>query len=101
MEKVKPTSIRLSKTTLEKIDNACDGLGCSRTDWIKNTIDDKLQEKSVENTPHQEVIKGTEPISKPKKKTRGFFVYKEKNTRRGFFVYKEKTPLENEQQVKF
>ncbi len=89
MEKVKPTSIRLSKTTLEKIDNACDGLGCSRTDWIKDTIDDKLDHKSAEKTQDQKGIKGTKPISKPKKKTRGFF------------VYKEKTPLENEQQVKF
>ena len=98
MKKVKPTSIRLSETTLEKIDNVCDGLGCSRTDWIKDTIDDKLDQKSAEKTQDQEGIKD---ISKPKKKTRGFFVFKEKNTRRGFFVYKGKTPLENEQQVKF
>ncbi len=55
--KIKPTSIRLDAETIEGIDNLCDGIGCSRNDWIKDTLKDVLR---VEN--HQNSLElGTEP----------------------------------------
>ncbi len=56
--KTKTASVRLPKEMYEEIDNICDGIGCSRNDWIKDTLQDKLRE---ENSQDQEVIKDTEP----------------------------------------
>jgi len=30
----------------EEIDSICDGVGCSRNDWIKDTLNDKLREEN-------------------------------------------------------
>ena len=49
----------------EEIDNICNEVGCSRNDWIKDTLQDKLREENNENSQDQEVIKDTEPESKP------------------------------------
>ena len=47
-----------------EIDSICDEVGCSRNDWIKDTLQDKLREENNENNQDQEVIKDTKP--KPK-----------------------------------
>jgi len=49
--KTKTASVRLPKEMYEEIDNICDGVGCSRNDWIKETLQDKLRE---ENNQDQE-----------------------------------------------
>ena len=49
--KTKTASVRLPKEMFEEIDNICDGVGCSRNDWIKDTLQDKLRE---ENSQDQE-----------------------------------------------
>jgi len=52
--KTKTASVRLPKEMFEEIDNICDGVGCSRNDWIKDTLQDKLRE---ENSQDQEESK--------------------------------------------
>jgi len=52
--KTKTASVRLPKEMYEEIDNICDGIGCSRNDWIKDTLQDKLRE---ENSQDQEESK--------------------------------------------
>jgi len=68
MAKTKTASVRLPKEMYEKIDNICDGVGCSRNDWIKDTLQDKLREESNENSQDQEVIRDTEPEPKEESK---------------------------------
>ena len=65
MAKTKTASVRLPKEMYEEIDNICNEVGCSRNDWIKDTLQDKLREENNENSQDQEVIKDTEPESKP------------------------------------
>jgi len=38
-KKIKPTSIRLDKDLLEELDQRCSAVGCSRNDFIKNSVD--------------------------------------------------------------
>jgi len=52
--KTKTASVRLPKEMYEEIDNICDDVGCSRNDWIKDTIKDRLREESNENGLDQE-----------------------------------------------
>ena len=52
--KTKTASVRLPKEMFEEIDNICDDVGCSRNDWIKDTLQDKLRE---ENSQDQEESK--------------------------------------------
>jgi len=52
--KTKTASVRLPKEMYEEIDNICDDVGCSRNDWIKDTIKDRLREESNENSQDQE-----------------------------------------------
>ena len=61
MAKTKTASVRLPKEMYEEIDSICDEVGCSRNDWIKDTLQDKLREENNENTQDQEVIKDTKP----------------------------------------
>ena len=49
--KDKPTSIRLPNKTIEDIDNICDGIGCSRNEWIKDTLREGIR---TENSQDQE-----------------------------------------------
>jgi len=51
LAKTKTASVRLPKEMYEEIDNICDEVGCSRNDWIKDTLQDKLRE---ENSQDQE-----------------------------------------------
>ena len=44
--KTKTGSVRLPKEMFEEIDQVCDGIGCSRNDWIKDALRDKLREES-------------------------------------------------------
>ena len=59
--KSKTASVRLPKEMYEEIDNICNGIGCSRNDWIKDTLQDKLREENNENNQDQEVIEDTKP----------------------------------------
>jgi len=63
--KSKTASVRLPKEMYEEIDELCDGIGCSRNDWIKDTLKDRLREESGENSQDQEVINDTKPEPKP------------------------------------
>ena len=48
----------------EEIDNVCDDIGCSRNDWIKDTLKDKLRIQLNEN-PQDLQIK-VEDVERPK-----------------------------------
>jgi len=52
--KTKTASVRLPKEMYEEIDNVCDDIGCSRNDWIKDALKDKLREQFNENSQDQE-----------------------------------------------
>lgn len=45
-KKVKPTSVRLDNELLEELDQRCDKLGCSRNDFIKNSVDFIINQSS-------------------------------------------------------
>jgi len=51
--KSKTASVRLPKDMYEEIDSICDGIGCSRNDWIKDTLQEKLREESNNETQDQ------------------------------------------------
>ena len=40
-----PTSIKFTKEELSNIDTECEGLGCTRTAFIKEAVKEKLEEK--------------------------------------------------------
>jgi len=60
LAKTKTASVRLPKEMYEEIDNICDEVGCSRNDWIKDTLQDKLREENNENSQDQEESKPTQ-----------------------------------------
>ena len=60
--KSKTSSLRLLKETYEEIDSICDDIGCTRNDWIKEAVDEKLEGKKSQD---QEVIEDTTPEPKP------------------------------------
>jgi len=47
--KTKTASVRLPKEMFEEIDSVCDGVGCSRNDWIKDTLKDKLRSENSQD----------------------------------------------------
>jgi len=53
----KPMTVKLEKEMLEDIDNECEGLGCNRTDFVIEALEDKLEGKRQ----GQEVIEDTKP----------------------------------------
>jgi len=60
--KTKTASVRLPKEMFEEIDNFCDDIGCTRNDWIKDTLKDKLRTQLDENTQDQEInVEDVEP----------------------------------------
>ena len=64
--KTKTTSVRLSKEMFEEIDNFCDDIGCTRNDWIKDTLKDKLRTQLDENTQESEIkVEDIKPENKP------------------------------------
>jgi len=60
--KTKTASVRLPTEMYEEIDSICDGFRCSRNDWIKDTLKEKLREESNEYSQSLEDIK---PEPKP------------------------------------
>jgi len=58
--KTKTASVRLPKEMFEEIDNFCDDIGCTRNDWIKDTLKDKLRTYLDENT--QDLESENEPV---------------------------------------
>ena len=46
--RTKTASVRLPKEMFEEIDEICDGIDCSRNDWIKHTLQEKLREENNE-----------------------------------------------------
>jgi len=62
--KTKTSSVRLPKEMFEEIDNFCDDVGCTRNDWIKDTLKDKLRIQLNEN-PQDLQIK-VEDVERPK-----------------------------------
>ena len=64
--KTKTASVRLPKEMYEEIDNFCDDVGCTRNDWIKDTLKDKLRTQD-ENTQQSEInVEDVEPIKENK-----------------------------------
>lgn len=45
-KKTKPTSVRLDNELLEELDERCGKLGCSRNDFIKNSVDFIINQSS-------------------------------------------------------
>jgi hypothetical protein len=45
-KKVKPTSVRLDNDLLDELDQRCGKLGCSRNDFIKNSVDFIINQSS-------------------------------------------------------
>jgi len=65
--KTKTASVRLPKEMFEEIDNFCDDIGCTRNDWIKDTLKDKLRTQLHENTIDLENnVEDIEPITEDK-----------------------------------
>ena len=52
--KTKTASVRLPENMYEEIDNLCNDIGCTRNDWIKDTLKDKLGTQLDENNQVQE-----------------------------------------------
>lgn len=44
----KPITVKLEKELLEDIDNECEGLGCNRTDFVIEAVQEKLEGKIQE-----------------------------------------------------
>jgi len=64
--KTKTASVRLPKEMFDEIDNFCDDIGCSRNDWIKDTLKDKLRTHLDENIQDQEInVEELESENKP------------------------------------
>jgi len=55
--KTKTASVRLPKEMYEEIDNICDGIGCSRNDWIKDKLQEGIREETNQNSQDQEESK--------------------------------------------
>jgi len=67
--KTKTASVRLPKEMFEEIDNICNGVGCSRNDWIKDTLQDKLREEnSQDQEKRSRLADNTTPKEEPKPK---------------------------------
>jgi len=45
-KKIKPTSVRLDKDLLEEVDQRCDKVGCSRNNFIKNSVEFAITQTS-------------------------------------------------------
>lgn len=45
-KKTKPTSVRLSNELLKELDQRCEKVGCSRNDFIKNSVEFVITQQS-------------------------------------------------------
>jgi len=50
----KSMTVKLEKEMLEDVDNECEGLGCNRTDFIIQAVQEKLEGKTEESKDTQE-----------------------------------------------
>ena len=50
----KPITVKLEKEMLEDMDNECEGLGCNRTDFVIEAVQEKLEGKIEEPEPKVE-----------------------------------------------
>jgi len=67
----KATSVKFPKEMLAEIDNECEGLGCNRTDFIRDAVQKKLEGKSQdqeENTPRPDRNPTPKPEPEPEPK---------------------------------
>ncbi len=63
--KTKTASVRLPKEMFEEIDNFCNDIGCTRNNWIKDTLKDKLRTQLDESTQDPEIkVEDIEPENK-------------------------------------
>ena len=60
----KPMTVKLEKEMLEDIDNECEGLGCNRTDFVIEAVQEKLEGKNEE--PKEEPKLTIKDIPEPK-----------------------------------
>lgn len=58
----KNTTVRFDKEMIEEIDQNCQDVGCTRNDWMKDAVSEKLQR---EKTQDQEVIEDIKSETKP------------------------------------
>jgi len=63
----KPITVKLEKELLEDIDNECEGLGCNRTDFVIEAVQEKLEGKIQEQESKQETKQKLEEIKEPHK----------------------------------
>jgi len=63
--KTKTSSVRLPKEMFEEIDNFCDDVGCTRNDWIKDTLKNKLRIQD-ENIQESKNVEDKKPITEDK-----------------------------------
>jgi len=54
-------TVKLEKDMLEDVDNECEGLGCNRTDFIIEAVQEKLQGR-IEDPQPKEEPKPKEPL---------------------------------------
>ena len=60
----KSMTVKLEKEMLEDIDNECEGLGCNRTDFVIQAVQEKLDENTQDLKINYEDLKEDEPVGK-------------------------------------
>ena len=63
-KKVKPTSVRLDNELLNKLDQRCNKVGCSRNDFIKNSVEFAITQQSDFDFGEDEAIGEAEKEAK-------------------------------------
>jgi len=59
-KKTTPTSVRLDDNLLEEVDQRCDKLGCTRNDFIKNSVEFTIYNSSNFDFGNEDDEEGTE-----------------------------------------
>jgi len=62
----KPITVKLEKEMLEEMDNECEGLGCNRTDFVIEAVQEKLEGKNEEQESKPEPKPIIEDVLEPK-----------------------------------
>ena len=70
-KRVKPTSVRLDKDMLEEVDQRCDKVGCSRNDFIKNSVEFAITQTSDFDFGDDEEMDETKEEPEPIPRTEG------------------------------
>ena len=60
-KKAKPTSVRFDNELLEELDQRCEKIGCSRNDFIKNSVEFIITNQSDFDFGDEEEIEESEP----------------------------------------